>query len=286
MLGTDSNHSQTMRKHAKPEHGMHEQLSGLFSREQEFVTEHFRESGIPLGQIEDHVQDFFLELLEWAQRNGRSEVGQEDLVVRMEVFLRTHRRKSPRPGVGAWECLDVCPDAPRGVERTVDVDFEQAMIDREQVVRYLACMTEKSQLAVIIYYLVGLTREEMADLWGVSANTVATQAFRGIRQARSYGPRVPLDESADPVDVVPQRVDLPMEWGSIPLELSERSADLVCPWYDPQRARQRWNRRTPMGPAVRPVMLWPQPVPRSRRASVQDSLRNERGNDPESFPEL
>lgn len=185
MLATDSN---STRLHAKPALGRRTHLSALFSREQGFVTERFRESGIPNGQIEDQVQDFFLQLLEWARRNGRSEVSQDDLIGRMEIYLRSHRRKGPRPGVGAWECLDLCPDAPRGVERTVDVDFEQAMIDREQVVRYLHCMTEKSQLAVIIYYLVGLTREEMADLWGVSANTVATQAFRGIRQARSYGP--------------------------------------------------------------------------------------------------
>lgn len=283
MLGTDLNPSKRTREHAKSELGMHTQLSGLFSREQESVTARFKESGIPVGQLEDQVQDFFLQLLEWARRNGRAEVSQDDLEVRMDIYLRTHRRKNPRPGVGAWECLDACPDAPRGVERTVDVDFEQAMIDREQVVRYLHCMTEKSQLAVIIYYLVGLTREEMADLWGVSANTVATQAFRGIRQARSYGPRVPLEDS---VEAAPQRVDLPMEWGTIPLELSERSADLVCPWYDPHRARQRWSRRTTVGASARPVMLWPQPVPRNRRTSVQDSLRNERSNDPESYPEL
>lgn len=242
-------------------------LSKLFALEHGFVHQRFAQAGIPKRMLEDQVQDFFLYLLEWAERGGRECVSHEELVCRVEVYLRSHKRKTPRPALQAWECLDSCPEEPRGFERTIDTDFEQAIMDREQVVRFLQCMTEKSQLAVIVYYLVGLTREEMADIWGVSANTVATQAFRGIRQARSFGPRLPPEPSScEPAAPANHRVALPMEWGTIPLELSERSAHLVCPWYDPQRARQRWTRRTPFGAPQRPVMLWPQPNtgPRTR----------------------
>lgn len=235
-------------------------------RDRDRVALRFREAAIPNGQVEDLVQDFFLYLLEWAERHHRQSVDLDELENRVEVFLRAHRRKTPRPAMQNWECLDTCPETPRGVERTVDTDFEQAMSDREQVVRFLHCMTEKSQLAVIVYYLVGLTREEMADLWGVSANTVATQAFRGIRQARSFGPALSSQTPAVRDLAANHRVALPMEWGTIPLELTERSAHMVCPWYDPQRARQRWTKRARLGAVQRPMMLWPQPQIRSRFA--------------------
>lgn len=253
-------------------------VSSIFTRERSFVTEQFEALGLPSDHLEDQVQDFFLFFLEWARRNNKELVTRDELLGRVDVYLRGHRRKLPQPAQFVWECLESHPELLRGSERTVDLDFEKAIIDREQVVRFLHCMTEKSQLAVIVYYLVGLTREEMADIWGVSANTVATQAFRGIRQARSFGPRLPLEEHDALTSCSNQRVDLPMEWGSIPLDLSERSAHLVCPWYDPQRARQRWIRRTPFGAPERPVMLWPQPTPQGRRGNR--ARRRSTGNSP------
>lgn len=254
-------------------------LSKLFASEREFVTRRLHEAGVPSRMLEDRLQDFFVYLLEWARRGGKKKLHREELWGRVEVYLRSLKRKGVAPASQTWEAVDAYLEIPRGVERTIDIDFEQAMIDREQVVRFLGCMTEKSQVAVIVYYLVGLTREEMADVWGVSANTVATQAFRGIRQARAFGPRVALEDGCEMLRVNSERVSLPMEWGSIPLELSERSAHLVRPWYDSVRSSQRWLRRPPFGSFPRSVMLWPQPSKGSRpnaRASSRVSARTMR----------
>lgn len=238
-------------------------FSKLFASERAFVARRLGEAGVPSRLIEDQLQDFFVYLLEWAKRVGKRKLGRDELRGRAELFLRSLKRKGLAPDSQHWEAVETHLESPRGVERTVDVDFEQAIIDREQVARFLDCMTEKSQVAVIVYYLIGLTREEMADLWGVSANTVATQAFRGIRQARAFGPRVALEDGCEMLRVNSQRVALPMEWGAIPLELSERSAHLVQPWYDSGRSEQRWMRRPPFGTFPRSAMLWPQPTPGS-----------------------
>lgn len=245
-------------------------FSKLFTSERGLVSRKLLEAGVPSGLIEDQLQDFFVYLLEWAKRGRKSKLARGEFWGRFEVYLRVVKRKGPAPDAQAWENVEAHLEHPQGGEPTVDVDFEQAIIDRDQVVRFLGCMTEKSQVAVIVYYLIGLTREEMADVWGVSANTVATQAFRGIRQARAFGPRVPLEDGCEMLRVNSQRVALPMEWGSMPLELPERSVHLVRPWYDSGRAEQRWARRPPFGSPPRTMMLWPQPT---STASVRPKAR-------------
>lgn len=236
-------------------------LSTLFESERGLVSRKLLEAGVPSHLLEDQLQDFYVYVLEWISRGVKRKLAREDLWGRVEIYLRNVKRKSLSPGSRAWETLGSHLEEPTGEEPTVETDFEQAMIDREQVALFLSCMTEKSQAAVIVYYLVGLTREEMAEVWGVSANTAATQAFRGIRQARAFGPRVDPEEGCEMLRVNSQRVVLPMEWGSIPLEVSERSAYLIRPWYDPERVQQRWVRRPPFGSPPRTAMLWPQPTP-------------------------
>lgn len=248
-------------------------LSKLLADERARLALKLQEVGVPARLLEDQLQDFFVYLLEWADRSGKVKLAREELWGRVEIYLRNLKRKGLAPDAQDWETVEAHLETPRGVERTIDVDFEQAMIDREQVVRFLGCMTEKSQIAVIVYYLIGLTREEMADVWGVSANTVATQAFRGIRQARAFGPRVPLEDGCEMLRVNSQRVALPMEWGAIPLELSERSAHLVQPWYESGRADKRWVRRPPFGTMPRSIMLWPQPSPGSARSKARPGSR-------------
>lgn len=194
----------------------------LYRRRFDSVSKELRRYGVPRFLLNDETHEFFLDLYKWMRNRRRRAVREEDLQNRLNRYLKNldHKRFAPLER-REWQSLDGAGPAGAGGKEENPRDLEVQILDRDLLVRYLRCMTPRSRLAVISYYLIEHTRQELASGWGISANTVATQAFRGIRQAREQCSE--LGPAASPPRGEVQ-FSLRCLWGRMPVELPESYA--------------------------------------------------------------
>ena len=160
-------------------------IEELYRREYASIRRVLKQRGIPDVALCDEVHDFFVLLHRWMRRMRLRRINREMLRNRLRCYIRNRKKRRSTPlDAGIWNGLDR-PSTSSSDTNAARQNVEHSVLERDLLARYLECMTPKSRLAVLFYYLAELTREELADGWGISANTVATQAFRGIRQARA-----------------------------------------------------------------------------------------------------
>jgi RNA polymerase sigma-70 factor (ECF subfamily) len=95
----------------------------------------------------------------------------EDLT--QETFVRAYRaryRYTPTAPPGAWLRLYVAPDRR---------DYDRAEA-RNVVDKALAALSPKLRAAIVLHYYEGLTREEIAEVLGVPAGTVASRIAKAV----------------------------------------------------------------------------------------------------------
>jgi len=159
-------------------------LSELYRRHSRRVESVARHVVGPSDEVEDIVQDVFIELQRALHKfRGESRFTTWLHRVTVNVSLQ-HLRKKKRKGWSRWLGLDqiVGRHQPRSRSLEGQVEARETMRALYEV---LDTLTEKKRVVFTLYELEGLSLEEISHTVGTSVNTVKSRLFHARREVFS-----------------------------------------------------------------------------------------------------
>ncbi|MCO4763265.1 MAG: RNA polymerase sigma factor [Myxococcales bacterium] len=155
-------------------------LSELYRRHSRRVESVARHVVGPIDEVEDIVQDVFIELQRALHKfRGESRFTTWLHRVTVNVSLQ-HLRKKKRKGWARWTSLD---QVPRHAPRSRSLERQTEARETVRVLyEVLETLTEKKRVVFSLYELEGLSLEEISQAVGTSVNTVKSRLFHARRE--------------------------------------------------------------------------------------------------------
>ncbi len=156
-------------------------LSELYRRHSRRVESVARHVVGPSDEVEDIVQDVFIELQRALHKfRGESRFTTWLHRVTVNVSLQ-HLRKKKRKGWSRWIGLDQIVGRHQPRSRNLERQTE-ARETLRAIYEVLDTLTEKKRLVFTLYEMEGLSLEEISHVSGTSVNTVKSRLFHARRE--------------------------------------------------------------------------------------------------------